>query len=115
MICPSSTWNLLNSESLISSDKSKLYSLFSYGTSPWYFYLVCFSPSDGSTISSLYKSSINVAEVGSATLYMDYVISTVQSFPSYLVVYNTVTSAFTIRKSTDYILNLITVESVSDR
>ena len=87
------------SESVISSDKSSIYSFFPYGKniSSGYLYFVCFNSLDGSILSSRYKSSIQMDYyVHSILLYGDYVISIIGY--SYLVMYSISTFAFTIKR-----------------
>ena len=85
-------------ESVISSDKSSIYFLFTYGTDiTKYLYYVCFNSLDGSILSSRYKSSIKIYDVYSIVLYGDYVISSTD-YP-YLVMYSITTFSFTIKRS----------------
>ena len=79
-------------ESVISSDRSSIYSLFTYG---YYLYFVCFNSLEGSILSSRYKSSIEIYSVISIVLYGDYVISIIDNN---LVIYSITTFAFTIKK-----------------
>ena len=98
MSWPLSYCSTYSSESVISSDKSSIYSLFAYGTDvSSYLYYVCFNSLDGSILSSRYKSSTNIYRyVFSIVLYGDYVISITGYY--YLVMYSITTFAFTIKK-----------------
>ena len=98
----SSSCSLYQSESLLSSDKSSIYSFFSFG---YYMYYVCFNSLDGSILSSRYKSSINIYDVNSIVLYGDYVIS-ITSY-SYLVMYSITTFAFTIKRFNDSLYSML--------
>ena len=49
MICPSGSWTAGFWESILSSDSTKIYSLFTYGSSN-YFYFTTFANSDGSIL-----------------------------------------------------------------
>ena len=94
-------------ESVISSDKSSIYSLFTYGNYiATYLYFVCFNSLDGSILSSRYKSPTPINYVDSLYLYGDYVISIAGYF--YLVIYSITTFAFTIKRfNYDYLYSVL--------
>ena len=116
MSCPlTSSCSSYYSESVISSDKSFIYSLFTYGyyNSIKYLYFVCFNSLDGSILSSRYKSSIQVdSDVYSIVIYGDYVISITGS---YLVMYSITTFAFTIKKFNGHLLFSMLLDPSSGR
>ena len=93
MICPSGSWTAGFWESILSSDSTKIYSLFTYGSSN-YFYFTTFANSDGSILSSRYKSSIAWGAVYSATLNGDYIIAPTSCSSYTLVVLNLSTFVF---------------------
>ena len=92
MSWPSSSCYSDSLESVLSTDKSSIYSFFEYEL---YVYYVCFNSLDGSILSSRYKSSMHVVYVHSIVLYGDYVISIMSL---YLVMYSITTFAFTIKR-----------------
>ena len=103
MFCPSISYCYsYSSESVLSSDKSSIYSLFPFGTGMYssvYLYFVCFNSLDGNILSSRYKSSIQSnIYVKSIVLYGDYVISIVNDDSHSLVIYSITTFIFTIKK-----------------
>ena len=106
MSCPLSYCYSYYSESLLSSDKSAIYSLFIYGYDTHkYLYFVCFNSLDGSILSSRYKSSTTINSVNSIILYGDYVISITGS--PYLVMYSITTFDFTIKRFNGYLYSML--------
>ena len=113
--CPSGTWLASNSESLLSPDSSKIYSLFIYGSGTKPLYLVTFSVFDGSVISNRYKSSIGWGGVFGSTIQGDYIISSVLCSSYWLLIYNTITNAFSIKSFTGTNLFGLAVEQWTGR
>ena len=62
------------SESVLSSDRSTIYTFFLYGPSK-YLYFAGLSLSDGSATTARYTSSETVSEVWGSTLNADYVVN----------------------------------------
>ena len=100
-----------SSESLLSSDESKIYSLFILESTP-YAYFVTLSSIDGSVVGSRYKSSISWSYVlgstksGSYLLFLAYCSSTYNLF-----IYNTDSSTFSINSWTAYLIGITTEPS----
>ena len=94
MSCPSGTCDSYYSSSILVS--SKIISFFAYGSIRNLYYAE-FSPSNGSILSSRYKSSISCTAVYGAAANGDYIIATTNWGSLYLIVHNTVTSAFEIK------------------
>ena len=92
--CSSGTWTTSFSESVLSYDRSTIYSFFIFGVSK-YLYFAGLAVSDGSVTTTRYKSSISVADLRGSALNGDYVITTAP-IPA-LVIYSISTSAITIK------------------
>ena len=96
--CTSETWFSHDSESLLSSDKSTIYSFFSFW-SPTFstsLYFVGLSVLDGSARTSRYKANTYISDVLGSALNGDYVVATTQ-FSTYLIIYSISSSQFTIK------------------
>ena len=87
MSCPSGTWDIYDAESLINSNKSKIYSFFTFG-STYYLYFASFSTSNGNVIDSRYKSSINWNGVIGSALQTNYIIVTIECSSAYYLMIN---------------------------
>ena len=74
--CPSSTWYTSDSESVLSSDGSTIYSFFLFGplSSTLYLYFCGLSVSDGSVATTRYKSSTSVEFIFGSVVNGDYVV-----------------------------------------
>ena len=84
----SSYWgNSFSSEALLSSDGQRIYNLYSFGASI-YFYFTVFSKADGRVLSSTYQSSINWDRVYGSVLTTDWIIASVDCTNSYLVMWS---------------------------
>ena len=95
--CTSGTWYAYNSESVLSSDGSTIYSFFLFGSSLIHIYTsVGLSVSDGSVATTRYKSSTTVTYLWGSALNGDYVVATTSSQTS-LVIYRISSSTFTIK------------------
>ena len=93
----SAIWVTGNSESLISTDGSKIYSFFIFGH-PAYLYFATFSVSSGNVINSRYKSSIYIANVQGSAQNGEYILVTVSdTSASYVLLFNIVTLEFIVR------------------
>ena len=94
--CSSGIWQTSASESQLSLDGSIIYSFFIYGSTK-YLYFASLYASNGTVVSSRFKSSISITSVSSSALFGDYVIALTNS-PS-LLIYN-IPSVMLIVKST---------------
>ena len=72
--CTSGTWYSSNSESILSSDQSTIYSFFLFGSST-YLYFAGLSVAGGSVVTTRYKSSTSVSRVLESALNGDYVVA----------------------------------------
>ena len=97
LVCNSgNNWSSYYSESLLSQDKSTIYSFFVFGLSR-YLYFVAMSVSDGSVSTNRYKSNNNdISYVYGSALYEDYIIATTNT-PNYLVIHNIYSNSFIIK------------------
>ena len=111
--CTSGTWSAFISESLLSFDRSTIYSFFLFGTSSRYLYFAGMCVSGGSVTTTRYKSDTYVLYVRGSALNGDYVVSTTQS-PYSLVMYNISSSTFTMKSFSGYLYEWI-VEPSSSR
>ena len=96
--CVSGAWYTGNSESVLNSDATKIYSFFLFGlsSSTRYLYLWGLSVSDGSVATTRYKSGTTLSAVYGSALNDDYVVATV-SPPVSLVIYSISSWAFAIK------------------
>ena len=93
--CTSGTWSAFLSESVLSFDKSKIYMFFTLGKIE-YLYYAGLSVSDGSVVTTRYKSSTPVAGLNGSVLKGDYIIATIFS-PFSLMMFSISSSTFTIK------------------
>ena len=107
------TWFAYNSESVLNSDGSTIYSFFLFGATR-YLYFVGLSVSDGSVTTTRYKSSTNVFYAWGSALNGDYLVATTES-PTSLVIYSISSSTFTIKSFSSGILYGWGVEPSSGR
>ena len=106
------------SESIYSKDKSKIYSIFTYGGIESWMFFVSLNSTNLEGIDLRYQSGSDIAGVMSWALYGDYVVfSSTQSTTSYyfLHLYNTINSNFITYRSFYYVLTHIDLEPVSGR
>ena len=95
IVCSQVTWSAYLSESILSSDKSTIYSFFAFGSLPtYYLYFAGLSASNGSVVTTRYKSNTSVFDLKGSALNGDYVVVTTE-FPYSLVVYSISSSTFT--------------------
>ena len=93
----SRTWASDLSESLLSDDKSKIYSFFIFGN-PNYMYFVSFSVTTGSVSSNRYKSSVSLNTINGSAQSGDYILVIAAIDPtSYAMIFNIVTNEFIIK------------------
>ena len=97
MNCPYNLCTLNLSESILSSDRSKIFSFVSYGYKGD-LYFITFNESDGNVGSYRYKSNFDWDEVYGSALYGDYITITLHwNSQNHLILYNTVTYQFIIK------------------
>ena len=72
--CSSGTWLVDLSESVLSSDGSKIYSFFIFGSTK-YLYFAGLSVSDGSVATTRYKSSVSLSNERGLALNGDYIVN----------------------------------------
>ena len=95
--CTSGTWSASNSDSVLSSDGSTIYSFFLFGSSN-YLYFCGLSVSSGSVTTTRYKSSATVSYVQGSASNRDYIIATTySSLSTSLVMYSISSPAFIIK------------------
>ena len=118
MVFSSNNANFDHSESLLSADKSKIYSLLSYLYSPPsnYIYLTIFKTSDGTIIGNRYRSNSGWFGVYGFILSGDYIIASLYSLGQYyLMFYNIPLDSFTYRSFTGSSLYDLAIEAGSGR
>ena len=101
MPCSSVSCSASNSESLLSADKTKIYSLFAYDYTPIYISFVTFNSDDGRIVDISYKltTGCSSAKVNGSVLKGDYIAATlVWGSNKYVMRYNTVTFVFNTKK-----------------
>ena len=77
--CPSGSWYVDSSESVLSSDESTIYSFFEFWPNA-YLYFCGLSVSSGSVVTTRYKSSTAVGKVYGSALSGDYIVNIKSSF-----------------------------------
>ena len=76
IVCSQVTWSAYLSESILSSDKSTIYSFFAFGSLPtYYLYFAGLSASNGSVVTTRYKSNTSVFDLKGSALNGDYVVT----------------------------------------
>ena len=95
----SSSWGVGYSVSLLSDNKSRLYTLVSYSQTTTNMYFTVFNTSDGTVLGNKYKSNPNWYPSGGfgAVLSGDNVVATFQCTSWYLLVYSILTDSFTFK------------------
>ena len=93
--CSSGGWAASHSESVLSSDKSIIYSFFTFGVTK-YLYFAGLSVSDGSVTTTRYKSTESETITCGVALNGDYVIATTGN-PTALIIFSISSSKFTIK------------------
>ena len=113
----SGSWSIYYSASLLSTDKSKIYSLFSYAQSSWNIYFSWFQTSNGAIVGNRYKSTTSWSSsyVYGSVLNGDNIFATLYCSPTYyLLIYNIPADSFTFKSFSDYLYDVAT-ESGSGR
>ena len=116
MVSSSNGGILDHSESLLSADKSKIYSLLSYSSSSSNIYLTIFKTSDGTILGNRYQSNSNWYYVYGFILNGDNIISTILRYSQYyLMIYSIALDSFTYILFSGSSLYDLAVESGSGR
>ena len=98
MTWPSGSWSTSYSETLIdSTDSTKIYTVFSYGSTS-YVYFLSINATNGDVIGSRYKSSISLKSVYGFKQNGDYLLATIYNPFYYLLLINTQSISFIIYK-----------------
>ena len=115
MGCSSSGWNIINSESVMSNDMSKIFSFLAYSDSLSNIYFTTFKTLDGSILGTKYKTTISWSSAFSSVVNGDNVIATLLCTQYYLVIYNVASDSFTFKSFSNGFLYGLGVESGSGR
>ena len=114
IICTSNC-ALSNTESILSSDSSKIYSLFNL-ENPSYQYFITQNETDGSVIGSWYRSSISWIDVNGSAKNSNMLLFSIVCLPNnYLLMFNTSSLVFTIKKLNSISLYGIAFESTTGK
>ena len=115
IVCALATWSSAVSESILSSDGSTIYSFFTFGSNSIYF--AGLSVSNGSVVTSMFKSNTALSGVSGSSMNGDYVVvSTGFSSANYVMFYSISSSTFAIKSfSAGYYLYWIGLEPSSGR
>ena len=98
--CPSGTCTGSSSESLLSSDSSKIYTFFIYGGSAHYLYHVALAVADGAMVSSRYRSDVECGGVMGSAMQGNSIIATVKWSTSGLMMFDLTTEIFSFKTLT---------------
>ena len=115
MGCSSSGWNIVNSESVMSSDKLKIFSFLTYSDSLWNVYFTTFKTSDGSILGTTYKTTVSWSSVSGSVVNGDNVIAILYCNKYCLTIYNIPSDLFTFKSFSSGSLNGLGLESGSGR
>ena len=111
-----SSWYSQVSESIFSTNKSKIYIFFTAGTNPLYLYFATLNTSDGTTINARYKSSIDILFVWGMQQNDNYIITTVGTgTKAYLILLNKSANSFIIKEFSGTDLYQWETESIFNR
>ena len=100
MSCSTGDWDINCSESLLSTDKLKIYTLFSYyQPNNWNIYFSWFQTSNGAIVGNRYQSTSwsNFHAVYGFVQSGDNIVGTLQCSSFYLVIYNIPSDSFTFK------------------
>ena len=96
MLWTLATWYTSVSESIISADRTVIYTLFSYGmTNAYYIYFTTFSITSGSVVGTRFKSNINWYVCRSTYTGTQVVAIVYCTSVSYIMVFDTSSNTFT--------------------
>ena len=116
MSCSSSSCHIDSSWSLLSTDKSKIYTLFVYVQYSANIYFSWFRTSNGAIVGNRYKSTFwSGYGVYGSVLNGDNIVATLYCSSYYLVIYNIPADSFTFKSSSGSSLYDVAIESGSNR
>ena len=95
-VCLSGSWNVGASEGILSADGSKIHIFYIYDNAD-YLYFVTLKFTDGTVLSSRYKSTLLWSYVYGSALSGDYLAANAKCSIPYLVLFSTKTSLFTVK------------------
>ena len=98
--CPSLSCTGSSSESLLSSDSSKIYTFFIYGGSTHYLYHAALAVADGAMVSSRYRSDVECVGVIGSAMRGNNIIATVKWSTSGLMMFDLITGIFNFKTIT---------------
>ena len=109
-------WDINYSASLLSTDKLKIYTLFSYlNSSIWNIYFIWFKTSNGTIVGNRYQSiAWSSSYVYGSVLNGDNIVATLQCSSWYLVIYNIPADSFTFKSFSGDLYD-VAIESGSNR
>ena len=108
------SWTISWAESLLNSDSSLIYSFSVFGN-PLKIYFTTFLLSNGSVIGNRYKSGITWYSISGSVLSGNYIVTAVNLNPYSLLIYNVLTTQFTLYKFSGTFLGQISIDSSSER
>ena len=115
MTCSVGSCTSTNFESLLSSDSSKIYSIYAYGN-PQYLYFITLNSTDGSVIGTRYKSTISWLNIYGSAEISNYLIVTIKLASSAaLFVFDTTAIKFTFKSFSGTVLYQIAQDPTSGR
>ena len=114
----SGSCNIRTSWSFLSTDKSKIYTLFPYRQSSiWNIYFSWFQTSNGAIVGNRYQSTSSLSSINiyGSVLNGDNIVAILYCDSPYLVIYNIPADSFTFKSfSGDYLYD-VAIESGSNR
>ena len=108
------SWIISWAESLLNNDNSLIYSFSVFG-SPLRIYFTTFLVSNGSVIGNRYKSGIIWYSISGSVLSGNYIVTAVNLSPYSLLIYNVLTTQFTLYNFSGTFLGQISIDSSSER
>ena len=118
LVWPTSSWSIGFSETLLSSDNSKLYIFAAYENNQL-IYFISISMADGSQLGTWYKSNSNIRSIQGSVQYGNYIVVSfydVSNTESYqLMILNVSQSKFILKKFTGSALKQVGIDTNSGR
>ena len=113
--CSTTYWFALNSQSLLSTDSTTIYSFFIYKQpTSFKLYFAAQDALNGSIVLTRFRSSESILYVENSVLYGDYAII-VTSNPSLLVIYSISSNSFMVKSAIGILFQGIGIEQASGR
>ena len=109
----SSRWSALDSDSVLGRDQS-IYSIFIFGSTER-LYLTNLNPHNGSVLGTRYRSNFSCSIARKTLINDDYLIITSMWSVVHIILFNTVTSTFDIKKFTGLYLNGCILEPTTNK